>query len=232
MSENYKKHSQNLAAVQKSLTQFERVHKQLIRERGSDTTIDAIARFHRLHVAVLAEASLRKIVTDPGGFSVQDQTDIWAERSQSDRWIKTVELAFLRHRKLVLGPVQPQLNTQDSDRFEALRTLLSGELANTITDRNRTAHAQWVWHLKSGKDNAFKTGIVADQLKYLQIVQQAQLVQSLARLINILVVSDRTFSRDFEKIMATIHSLQRVISDAEMTEFANSLRRGAGKTRK
>ncbi len=50
------------------------------------------------------------------------------------------------------------LGASTFERYSIIRGLLTQDLHPVITERNRTAHGQWVYQLKSHEENVFKAG--------------------------------------------------------------------------
>lgn len=141
----FRKHSANLRAVSAGLTQAERAQKAAIR-RGDDPGTDFAARMHQLMVGLLAEAHLRKIVSDPDGFNAKEQKLLSQERSQLNRWLRAVELAFRRHYAI---PIHLDITVSTTasgvpSQYAKINSLLRNDLDTVIQDRNKLAHGQWV----------------------------------------------------------------------------------------
>jgi hypothetical protein len=149
----YEKHSENLAEVRKFLLQIERIHKNAIR-RNSQPEILALSRTQFLTIGIEAEAILRKIVADPTGFNDIERDAIWSARSKIDQWLKVLELAFRRHYRVLLHhPLNSALAPITLSRYEQLSAVIDDHVRPIVEQRNKIAHGQRVWHLKSGKEN-------------------------------------------------------------------------------
>lgn len=219
----YRKHAQNLAAVSKGLTQVERIHKDAIR-KGDDTAIETVARLHMLTAGIAAEARLRKIYWDPDGFNDRERALLMSVRSQLDRWMAAVEYAFRRHYTVPIHQDVDQFTVGGSPfaQFTTLSGLIQNHLGDIIGDRNRTAHAQWKWHLNS-KESQF-TGRAASPLNYIQIKARSDLITSIGDLVNILAVSHPTFQRDFGLVYQESQRLAGLLAGSTYPAFAADLR--------
>ena len=96
-------------------------------------------------VGLLAEAHLRKIVSDPDGFNVKEQKLLSQESGQLDRWLRAVELAFRRHYAV---PIHLEITVSTTaagvpSQHAKLNSLLRNDLGAVIQDRNKLAHGQW-----------------------------------------------------------------------------------------
>jgi hypothetical protein len=224
-SAEFTKHSENVAEIAKGLTQVERAHKAAIRS-GQSAAVLAQRRVHQLLIGVLAEAMLRKIVTDPtGGFGSAERSAIWTQ-NQPERWKLTVELAFRRHYQV---QVQHELSAQtlgaeNYSRYQIVINLLSNELHPVITDRNRTAHGQWKWQLKSRSDNDFKKEPAPVPPDYTISRSQSELISLICRLVYILVVSEPTFDREYDTLTERIERRRKAIDGSEYEAFVAELR--------
>ena len=218
----FRRHSANLRAVSAGLTQAERAHKAAIR-RGDAPATDFEARMHQLMVGLLAEAHLRKIVADPGGFNAKERKLLSQEGSQLNRWLRAVELAFRRHYAVPLH-LEITLSTTAAGvptQYAAITNLLSNDLEAVIQDRNKLAHAQWRWLLNS-KETAF-TGPAEPPLNYLASHRRGVAIRHLAGLIHTLVVSEPTFRRDYTSLYSAITKMQAVINGPDYPAFVINL---------
>ena len=205
----FSKHSENLAAVKKGLTQLERAHKEAIRS-GSAPQIETLRRLHFLTLGILAEATLRKIVVDPLGFNDRERQLVWRARSQLDRWLEAVELSARRHYKVLIHkPVDASsIGLEAFDRYDTVRSLLTGQLRPVIEDRNKIAHGQWKWRLRSGQENSFLETTPPSLPNYCSLSSQAQLITTIGNLVHIFAISEPTFERDYQKLMSKLAEAQ------------------------
>lgn len=218
----FRKHSANLRAVSAGLTQAERAHKASIRQSDIPST-EFSARIHQLMVGMLAEAHLRKIASDPDGFNPKERQLLSQERSQLDRWLRAVELAFRRHYSIPihLDITASTASTAASGQYTNLNSLLRNDLNNVIQDRNKIAHGQWEW-LLNNNETAF-TGQAPLPLNYLASYRRSVVIKNLAGIIHVLVVSEPTFQRDYASFYQNITAMQSKINGADYPTFVLSL---------
>jgi hypothetical protein len=226
----FRRHSENLRIVSAGLTQAERAHKVAIR-KGDAAATDFAARMHQLMIGFLAEAQLRKILSDPGGFNPKEQRLLHQERSQIDRWLRTVEFAFRRHYAVPLHLEIDDSSTPAgvSAQYSAINGLLRDDLALVIEDRNKLAHAQWLWLLNS-KETAF-IGHASPPLNYLALQRRGTVIKNLAALIHALVVSEPTFHRDYQSLYNAISQVRVTIDGPDyptLVKFLRSRHKPAG----
>ncbi|WP_158297117.1 hypothetical protein [Zhihengliuella sp. ISTPL4] len=220
----FSKHTDNLRAITSALTQVERTHKRAIRE-SDEPSEKAMRIVHTLLLGVYAEARLRKILEDPTGFNARERQLIWLEKSQDKRWLASVDFAARRHYKVMshqdLSEVAPP---QAFDRIETISALLRHDLAPVITDRNRLAHGQWVHQLRSRSEDTFTDTSVSFDYNYVALDARKQLLDFIARIVNVLAVSEPTFDRDFSDLMEKIGRVKASLSGDRYPQFASQLR--------
>jgi hypothetical protein len=226
----FRKHAQNLAALKKGLIQAERLHKDSIRH-GDQEAVSFAARMHMFTLGLLAEARLRVLLWDPDGFNEREREIIMRLRSQGEQWKAAVEYSFRRHYAIPihLSLDELTLGTLGSHQIESIIDLLDGELATLIQDRNRTAHAQWRWHLNYKETTL--TGPAPTPLDYLAIHRRGQLIECVGTIIHVLVVSEPTFQRDFGDTFGKIDALRLQLAGRygeSYSDYASRLRRSPG----
>jgi hypothetical protein len=214
----FRKHSENLRAVRTGLTQAERAHKEAIR-RGDAAATDFAGRIHQVMISQLAEAQLRKIISDPDGFNSKEQRLLGQERKQLDRWQRSVEFAIRRHYDIPLHLEIGDTNTPAgvTAQYNAITAILEEDLEPIIGDRNKLAHAQWKWLLNS-KESAF-TGPAPAPLNYLASKRRGDMIVQIADLVHTLVVSEPTFQRDYSRIYKRITAIRANIDGTDYRDF-------------
>lgn len=223
-SHPFRRHSANLVAVKKGLVQLERLHRAAIR-RGDQAAIDTLARFHMFAVGLMAEARLRKILWDPDGFNDRERHLLRNVMSQLDRWAAAVEYAYRRHYSVPVHRDLDQfvLGAVPFKQFQSVLDVLKSHLSAVIDDRNKTAHAQWAWHLNN-KETEF-VGQAPKPLNYRAIKTRSDLIVSVGDLVHVLVVSEPTFQRDFDAISAEINRLAPLVDGNDYAAYVRDLRR-------
>lgn len=220
----FRKHSDNLRAVRLGLTQAERAHKDAIR-RGDASATEFAGRMHQIMIGLLAEAELRKIISDPDGFNSKEQSLLGQERSQLNRWLRAVEFAIRRHYAVPLHLEIDDAHTTAgmTTQYNAIVGILKGDLEPIIGDRNKLAHAQWKW-LLNAQETSF-TSLASAPLNYLESKLRGDMIVRIAGLIHALVVSEPTFQRDYSQIYGEISNLLAQINGgADYPNFVKSLK--------
>lgn len=224
-SVEFTQHSENLAAVRKSLTQVERAHKNAIRI-GDVEQATALERLHFFTIGVLAEATLRKVVTDPIGFNNREREIIWRVKVQVDRWLEALELAARRHYGVLIhDPVNSQsIGVAECARYSDVRSVLSSDLRVVIEDRNKIAHGQWVWHLKSQQENQFKKDPAPPSPNYSSLRAQSALITNIGELVHLFATSEPAFNREYARLMNAIGEAKSRLAGSEYAGLVIQLR--------
>ena len=206
------------------LLQLERLHKDAIR-RGNQSALPLLRRLHMLTVGMMAEARLRKVLVDPGGFNDLERDSLRRARSQIDRWRLAVELAFRRQYAVLLHRTldEDSLGLDAAARHSKILALLDGHLVTLISDRNKTAHAQWAWQLNSG-ETAF-TGRAPRPLNYTAIKSRSEAIGIIGDIVHTLIVSEKTFQRDFDVLVQKLGVVEPLLDGDTHEDFVAALRR-------
>jgi hypothetical protein len=219
----FRKHSENLRAVAAGLKQAQRAHKAAISGKD-DAATDFLGRIHQVMIGLLAEAELRKIVSDPDGFNDKERSVLAQERSQLSRWKRAVELAIRRHYSVPLHLEISDTNTASgvAVQYETILNMLDGDLAFVIEDRNKLAHAQWKW-LLNNPETYFK-GPALPPFNYLASKRRGDIITRISRLVYTLTVSEPTFQRDYLTTYSEIVTIKADINGSDYPIYVKELR--------
>ena len=219
----YRRLSENLRAAERGLTQVERIHRDAIR-RNDEPAVEFVERMHQLMVGMNAEAALCKIANDPAGFNDKERALVLSG-SQIERWEKAVELAFRRHYSVPfhLDVDENTIDSPSAGRYSEVTKILADDLASVIEDRNKIAHAQWVWLLKSKRNEV--RGPAPAPLNYIAIRARSKAIKAIAGLIYDLVVSEPTFQRDYDDHYGKIVEAHKSFDGASYPNYVVELRR-------
>ncbi|MFE2134805.1 hypothetical protein ACFW9X_16620 [Streptomyces sp. NPDC059466] len=219
----FRKHSQNLSVLISGLRQAERIHKQMIRQ-GDAPGVAFSGRMHSLMVGMIAEARLRKIIHDPQGFNERERKLIASSKSQIERWKSAVDFAFRRQYAV---PVHLEIRDSGADpkvisRHAIITEMLDEDLKPIIEGRNKTAHGQWIWELNN-LETQFK-GRAADPMNYLAISRRGEIIDDLAEIVHVLIVSEPAFQREFDRLYGKIGTTRCVIDGNDYPQFEATIR--------
>ncbi|MFE7984778.1 hypothetical protein ACFUZA_21770 [Streptomyces cellulosae] len=173
---------------------------------------------------MIAEARLRKITHDPQGFNERERKLIAGSKSQIDRWKSAVDFAFRRQYSI---PMHLELQDSSVDsvvisRYGIIVEMLDGDLKPIIEGRNKIAHGQWVWELNN-LETQFK-GRAADPMNYLAISRRGEIIDNLAEIVHVLIVSEPAFQREFDRLYGKISSTRCVIDGNDYPQFEAKIR--------
>jgi hypothetical protein len=200
-SKLYAHHVANLRELELALGHTARLARAAIASRDPQRSLRSLLRLYALLVGAWAECRLQKLLHEEFGFSDGERTVVLAEQTQLDRWRLSVDLAFRKHHTVPKAPLNERaLGVAHAARRGALHDVLENELRVIIEIRNKLAHGQWVYPL-----NNEGTAVEPDKYKLInrENLQSLQfkfaLLSHLADAVHDLVVSPRTFERDFEE---------------------------------
>lgn len=224
-SAEFRKHSQNFAAVKAELTQIELLHKQSIRA-GKEPEIRSMRRTHTLYLGIYAEAKLRKILSDPTGFNESEREALWHVSDQYSRWVSAVQLAFRRHYSVLfhLPLNEYTLGVSVSSRADQVIQLLAEYVKPVIEVRNKLAHGQWVWQLKSRSEGQFVQNSTNYDSNYTTTVSTHAVIETVGNLVHILAVSEPTFDRDYDSLMKQLDAARSGLDGQSYGDFVKELR--------
>ncbi|MFD8422680.1 hypothetical protein [Streptomyces sp. NPDC059668] len=173
---------------------------------------------------MIAEARLRKIIHDPQGFNERERKLIASSKSQIERWKSAVDFAFRRQYAV---PVHLEIRDSGADpkvisRHAIITEMLDEDLKPIIEGRNKTAHGQWIWELNN-LETQFK-GRAADPMNYLAISRRGEIIDDLAEIVHVLIVSEPAFQREFDRLYGKIGTTRCVIDGNDYPQFEATIR--------
>lgn len=199
-SKIYMQHVANLRELELAISHIGRLARAEIASKDPQQSLRSLLRLYSFLVGAWAETRLRKLLHEEYGFSEAERNPIEKESSQLRQWKETVDLAFRKHHSIKKAPLdEKSLGVDHAARRVALQDVLSNELRILIEIRNKLAHGQWVYPFNN-------EGTAVEPEKYklinrenLQSLQfKYALLGHLANAVHDLVVSPKTFERDFE----------------------------------
>ena len=210
----YKVHTKNLTAVQDGLAHIERQLNAVIGASDSGAS-GTLTRIFLLLAGTWTECRLKKVLFEPAGFTFADRRLVEDERSQIDRWIKSLEIGYRKRYRVLRAPLSERsLEMTAWIRYEALRSRIDTDLRPIIEMRNTLAHGQWARALNNNENDYSPSMMRTLQGENaLTVKYRLALSRHIANLLHDLV-SATSFERDFDqhyRRITDVHNrLQRV----------------------
>jgi hypothetical protein len=196
----YSFHVANLRELELAMSNTARLARAAIASKDPQRALRSLLRLYSLLIGAWAECRLKKLLHEEFGFSDVERLEIDQEQTHLGQWQATVDSAFRKHHGLKRAKLDERtLGVAHEARRVALHNVLTSELRIVIEIRNKLAHGQWIYPF-----NNACTAVEPDKYKLinkenLQSLQfKYDLVRHLADAVHDLVVSPRTFERDFE----------------------------------
>lgn len=200
-SKIYRQHVANLRELELAISHTGRLARVEIASRDPRRSLRSLLRLYSFLLGAWAETRLRKLLHEEFGFIDSERKIITSAATQLEQWQKTVDLAFRKHHKVKKAPLDEKtIGVLHAARKDALLDVLSNELKIIIEIRNKLAHGQWVYPFNNNE-----TGVESEKYRLInhENLQSLQfkfaLARHLADAVHDLVVSQRTFERDFEE---------------------------------
>ena len=199
-SKLYGHHVANLRELDVALSNTARLARYAIASADPHQSLRTLLRMYSFLIGAWTESRLRKLLHEEFGFTDAERSHVQDEKTQLEQWQKAIDLAFKKHHRVTKAPLDERsLGVSHAARRAALHDVLSKELRIIVEIRNKLAHGQWIYPLNS-------EGTAVESEKYrlinrenLQSLQfKLALIGHLADAVHDLVVSPKTFERDFE----------------------------------
>lgn len=224
-SKLYTYHVANLREIELAISHTGRLAKSAIASKDPQQSLRSLLRLYAFLVGAWAESRLRKLLHEEYGFSDLERASITEKSSQLEQWQETVDLAFRKHHKITKAPLdEKSLGVAHAARRAALQDVLSKELRIIIEIRNKLAHGQWVYPL-----NSDGTAVESDKHRLInkenfQSLQfKLSLQEHLADAVHDLVVSPKTFERDFEDHFRKLFQVRTNLTTKNYKKYEASL---------
>jgi hypothetical protein len=224
-SKLYRFHVANLRELELAIGHAARLARSAIASRDPQQSLRSLLRLYALLIGAWAECRLRKLLHEEFGFVDEERAVILAGATQLEQWRLTVDLAFRKHHKVSKAELDARvLGVAHAARRTALHEALDNELRILIEIRNKLAHGQWVYPLDNdGKDvESDKYRLInKENLQSLQL--KFALIGHLADAVHDLVVSPRTFQRDFEAHFRKLNQVRTNLVTKDYGRYAAAL---------
>jgi hypothetical protein len=224
-SKLYSHHVENLKEIELAIGHTARLARSAIASRDPQKSLRSLLRLHAMLIGAWAECRIRKLLHEEYGFNDQERSKITAKKTQLEQWQETIDLAFRKHHMLPKALLNERnLGVTHAARRAALHDVLNNELRIIIEIRNKLAHGQWIYPFNS-EGNAVETDkyklINNENLQSLQF--KFDLIRHLAEATHDLVVSHRTFVRDFELHFKKLFQVRINLVTKKYTKYEKSL---------
>ena len=220
----YRFHVENLRAINSGL---KRVARPLLASiaQGDNKCTDAYVRLYALLLGAWAECRLTKLLYEPLAFTADERLRLNKYSTHYKRWQNVVELAFRKHYNVPKAELTSmRLGHTTFFRYSTLVDLLSNDLKETITLRNKLAHGQWAYPLTDdGQSVAQEQMDLLRKENCLSLQLKRRLLEYLLDIVNDLTVSKKTFDRDFDKHFHCIEELRQQLKNRSYSEFENRI---------
>ena len=232
-SKLYKQHVANLRELELAISHTGRLARIAIASNDPQHSLRSLLRLYAFLVGAWAETRLCKLLHEEYGFTEAERNSIANKSTQLEQWQETVNLAFRKHHKITKAPLdEKSLGVSHAARRAALLDVLTNELKIIIEIRNKLAHGQWVYPLNND-------GTTVEPDKYRLINQEniqslqfkLALLKHLADAVHDLVVSPKTFERDFEDHFRKLFQVRTNLVKKDYKKYERSLISGREKAR-
>ena len=224
-SKLYKQHVANLRELEAALGNVARLARVAIAQRDPQRGLRSLLRLYAFLLGAWAECRLKKLLHEELGFDDPERNAVAAKGTQLEQWQAAVDAAFRKHYKLPIADLSARtLGVTPAARRDALLGFLDSELRIIIEIRNKLAHGQWIYPFNS-------EGTMVEQDKYklinkenlLSLEFKYAMLGHLADAVHDLVVSPRTFERDFDSHFKHLSQVQMNLQRRDYAKYEQSL---------
>ena len=224
-SKLYGQHVANLRELDAALGNVARLARAAIAQRDPQRGLRSLLRLYAFLLGAWAECRLKKLLHEELGFDDAERTAVSSKGTQLEQWQAAVDVAFRKHYKLPNAELSARtLGVAAAARRQALLGVLDSELRIIIEIRNKLAHGQWMYPFNSD-------GTAVEQDKYklinkenlLSLEFKLAMLGHLADTVHDLVVSPRTFERDFDSHFKRLFQVQTNLKRRDYGKYEQSL---------
>lgn len=223
----YKKHCNNLRQLEAAIKLTQRDLRRYISMNIQENEYIYTKIFSYL-VTCWAEVCVLKLAYEPNAFTEKEIADILSVSTLENKWITALNVSFCRAYNIKYTNdcdiIESKLPFTHSSRYSALLDLIKNDLVQSIEVRNKIAHGQWLYAFTNDLKNFSQE--TTKKLRTENIVQiqlRMKLLKSLAKIINDLVVSPKTFIRDFDNHYSNIVQHRNNLHKREYSKYKESM---------
>lgn len=199
-------------------------HKQL-----STKHFNSSIKLLILLLGIWSEARLNKLIneyseiTNSNLFTDLEKKLIKLNKQKIDEWKTIIELAFRKHYSIYIGQelTSNNLEVTNFKRYTGILDIIDNYLQSIIENRNKLAHGQWVCQLND-KGKILNTPNVRElnNENVITLEKKYQILKYLTQIIHDLMISKRTFERDFTKHYSEIIERKKFIDKHSDSAYA------------
>ena len=147
-----------------------------------------------------------KVLHEPNGFTNSEINTLLRERTMLKKWESAVHLGFCKRYSVTGNLTRVKIGQDPFSKYDKIRTLLSDDLKPLIEIRNTLAHGQWATAFNSrlSNINTLKTAQLTTENAQ-TVKAKKRIIESIANIINDLIVGGAAFDRDFTYHCNTLH---------------------------
>lgn len=225
----YYSYVDNLQSIENAINDVHTIIRMKISKKEETTQhFDSSIKLLILQLGIWSEARFHKLLneydtqTNDKFFTELEHDFLNLKRQKIEQWKTIIELSFRKHYNIYIGHELSETNL-GLDRFKQYNNLIEiieKYLRSIIEIRNKLAHGQWSCQLsdkgKVSNNPVFQTlkdeNIVSLQIKH-------QILKFISQIIHDLVISKKTFERDFEKLYKEIIDRQKFLEKHVQKEY-------------
>lgn len=229
----YQQHVANLRELELAISHAARIAKAAIASKDPNRSLRSVLRLYSFLIGAWAETRLRKLLHEQYGFSEQERKSIKEKGSQLEQWQEAVELAFRKHHGIRRAALDVRtLGVAHAARRSALLDVLDNELRIIVEIRNKLAHGQWIYPFNSDETKVEEDKHrLINKENFLSLQFKYALVGHLADAVHDLVVSPRTFERDFDEHFRKLFQVRTNIVTRDYAKYEAQLVKSRDKSR-
>lgn len=221
----YRYHVENLRAIEVALDDVEATLRRAV-ARGANRDRDSFVRLNSLLLGVWAECRLSKLLFEKDVFSSTKRNGILAKSTLLDKWLLVVETGFRKHYAAPKAQLtETTLPHSAFAQYTTLLDLLRSDLRMSIETRNKLAHGQWAYPLKSeGSEVSERHMVALKNENAFALKAKRRILRHLAEAVHDLSVSLSTLDRDFDSHYLRVIEARQQLRNRSYEGYATQLR--------
>lgn len=224
-SKIYGQHVANLRELEAALGNVARLARAAIASVDPERSLRTLLRLYSFLLGAWAESRLRKLLHEEFGFTDSEREIIGSAKTQLEQWQLTVDASFRKHYILPNAKLNPRtLGVAASARRDALLDVLDRDLRIIIEIRNKLAHGQWIYPFNDkGTGVEHNKYLLINKENLLSLEFKFAMLRHLADAMHDLVVSPKTFERDFDSHFRKLFQAQTNLKKRDYAKYEQAL---------